>query len=123
MQRAAASTTSTPLTHAQLTVVGAMRLGRRKSPLATSVPGTQSEGPRLLQDTMSFPTQAMGAAAAVELTRRATVGDDRVADVAAWREYRLRNNGVSSRAGGEESRWQYAMRITASVFGASSALP
>ena len=72
---------------------------------------------------MIFPTRATGAAAAVDNSRQDTVGNDRNADVAAWREFRLRNSGVSSRAGGEEKRWQFAMRITASVFGAPSALP
>lgn len=72
---------------------------------------------------MSFPTRVMEVAVEVNPSPRGTVGDDREADAAAWREYRLRNSGVSSRAGDEERRWQFAMRITASVFGAPSAFP
>ncbi len=123
MRRAVVSTTSTPSTHVPHMDAVATRLGRRRSPSATSARDTRSKEPNLRQSIMSFPTRATAVAVEVDPNPRGTVGDDREADVAAWREYRLRNSGVSSRAGDEERRWQYAMRITASVFGAPSAFP
>ena len=75
------------------------------------------------QEATTTRTPATVAVPAAGTTLRGFVGDDRTAERAAWTGYRIGNSGVSGRAGGEERRWQYAMRITASVFGAPVALP
>ena len=36
---------------------------------------------------------------------------------AAFRAYRIANDGVSTQFRGEERRWQFAMRVSASVWG------
>ena len=36
---------------------------------------------------------------------------------AAFRAYRIANEGVSTQFRGEERRWQFAMRVSASVWG------
>lgn len=99
-----------------------MTRGSKKSPSATNAHVIQPEE-QSRQETTTIQTPATVAVPAAGITLQVFVGDDRTAERAAWTGYRIGNSGVSGRAGGEERRWQYAMRITASVFGAPVALP
>ena len=103
--------------------MAATRSRSRRFLSATLAPGTRSKLlslPASSRRTLIPATQAKATKA--RTSRKVFVGNDSPA-YNRWAIWRRRPSDTSWQAGGEERRWQYAMRISASVFGAPVTLP
>ena len=121
---AVAFTTAIPLIPAQPMAV--MMLRSEKSSWAIRVLGIQRQYHSHQAGSLLSRTRAtLAKATKVRITK--TIPKVFVGDVPrrtpGWRFWRMGTSAASSQAGSEERRWQYATRVSASVFGPPVGLP
>lgn len=121
MRFAAAPITVMPSTHARPMESEVTLSGPKKSWWATPVRAIRRLAHNHPHINLPFRTRAMGAEAPPRTTRATPAGDER--KPTGWWFWKARANIASPMEIGREERWQYASRVSASVFGAPCALP
>lgn len=121
MRFAAAPTTVMPSTHALPMDAVVTTSAPKKSSWVTPVRAIRSPAHNPHPISHPFRTRVTGADVPPRTTRATPAGDER--KPTGWSFWKAQNNIAPQMETGKEERWQYASRISASVFGAPCGLP